>query len=323
MDLTSFQDRINYKGDLRNTLELVAKDYDLGRYKAHRPIIQGYEDFNIVLETKKGQYLVKIMASSRSDHECEQYANIMRVALNSGISHPKLYSGSSGDLFKINLDNIELWLVVMDFIDGMDFYTLHEKPSIEEIVFLSQQAAKINQLNLFPKAVYDSWAIPNFLKEYNQVKDDLDKDDLVFIKPLAEKFNKLNLDKLPRCFVHGDIICTNVMKSKGGKLFIIDFAVSNIYPRIQELAILLCDLFFDINKSKYLFNYNLALAEYQKSIKLEKEEVEILPTYIKLAHAMHVIPATREKLKKTQVSENNFWLKSGQEGIRIASEIWE
>ena len=36
---------------------------------------------------------------------------------------------------------------------------------------------------------------------------------------------------------------------------------------------------------------------------------------------MYIVPATREKFKGTQLPENDFWLKFGQVGIRIASEI--
>ena len=80
-----------------------------------------------------------------------------------------------------------------------------------------------------------------------------------------------------------------------------------------------------INKTDSLsyIIYNLRLKEYQKIIKLEDEKIDLLPTYIKLAHAMHIVPATRGKFKGTQLPENDFWLKFGQEGIRIASEIWK
>ena len=323
MDIDFFQSRTGYQGDIEKLLRLVIKDYSLGEYVSHKPILKGYEDFNIFIETSKGKFLTKIMAATRSDDETKQYSEIIRTAIDSEISHPKLYRGPKGDLYQIVIDGKNIRLVVMDYIDGNDFYSLNKKPTEEEIIFLSQQAAKINQLNLNPKFVYDSWAIPNFPREYDQVKDKLDKADLEYIEPLAEKFGKLNINKLPHCFVHGDIISTNVIKSNDSGLYIIDFAVANIYPRIQELAILLCDLLFVTNKEKYLSHYNLALAEYQKIIQLEKEEINILPTYIKLAHAMHIIPATREKFKGTKVPENDFWLKSGQEGIRIATEIWK
>ena len=140
---------------------------------------------------------------------------------------------------------------------------------------------------------------------------------------LVIEFHKLNIKSLPHCFVHGDIIATNVMRSNEGSLYIIDFAVANWYPRIQELAILLCDLLFVPEKNTFLKNYELALTEYQKIIKLEKKELQSLPTYIKFAHAMHIIPSTREKVFENNTSaENEFWLRSGQEGLKFTSGLW-
>lgn len=322
MDSTNFQDRIGYLGDLDPFIKTIIGDYRLGTLQAFTPILQGYEDFNVKVETNMGKYLIKMMGVFRPDCEAKQYADIIRKAIDSGVSHPMLYQSSQGNLYKANLNGTEIRLVVMDFIEGKDFYSLGEKPTKEEMVFIAREAAKINKIDFKPQYVYDNWAIPNFLKEFNIIKDKLDREDLRYVEPLAKIFSSLHIEKLPHSFVHGDIIATNVLRSNDNKIYIIDFAVANYYPRIQELAVLLCDLFFVKDKVKYLANYNLALEEYQKIIKLEPKELDILPTFIKLAHAMHIVPATREKVKGTTLQENDFWLKSGQNGIRLATEIW-
>lgn len=143
-----------------------------------------------------------------------------------------------------------------------------------------------------------------------------------FIQPLVDVFPGLHIERLPHCFVHGDIIATNVIKANDNRLFVIDFAIASWYPRIQELAVLLCDLLYSEDDNEYLANYNLALSTYQEEIRLEKREIDLLPTYIKLAHAMHIVPATREMLKGNQLPENSFLLESGQKGIRVANRIW-
>ena len=322
MNSITFQNRIGYLGNLSPFIKTVIEDYKLGILQSFVPILQGYEDFNVKIETNIGKYLIKMMGAFRSDSEAKQYADIIQIAVDNSVSHPKLYNSSQGNLYRVSLDGKEIRLVVMDFIEGKDFYTLGEKPTKEEMAFLAQQAAKINKIDFKPQYTYDSWAIPNFLKEYGAIKDKLDKKDLRYVEPLAKAFPSLHIENLPHCFVHGDIIATNVLRSVDNKLYIIDFAVANYYPRIQELAVLLCDLFFVKDKDSYLTNYNLALKEYQKIIKLEPKELDILPIYIKLAHAMHIVPATRERVKGTTLPENDFWLKSGQEGIRLATEIW-
>jgi len=322
MDSSIFQERTGYKGDLRQFFSKVVNDYELGSLISYQPILQGYEDFNVKVETNSGKYLFKVMGDFRSDEEVWQYADIMERVVNNGIAHPKIYKSVQGNLYRTDLNGVEMRLVVMDFVDGKDFFQLREKPIREEAVFLVNQAAKISKLNLRPKYVYDSWAIPNFLKEYNEIKDKLDPDDLKYVEPLAANFLELEIEKLPHGFIHGDLIATNVIRSNDRGLYIIDFAVANYYPRIQELAVLLCDLLFVEDKEKYLENYELVLETYQKEVKLEEREIELLPTFIKLAHAMHIVPATREKIKGNLLAENDFWLNSGQKGIRLATEIW-
>jgi Ser/Thr protein kinase RdoA (MazF antagonist) len=321
MDTDVLQKRIHYSSDFEKIVQSVTNEYKLGNLINFSPILQGYEDVNIKLVTSKGSYLVKIMAASRSDEESQQYANIMQKAVDSGLAHPKLYTSSQGVLFSTTVEKTLLRLVVMDFIEGKDFFNLNEKPTAEEAIFLVNQAAKINLLPLKPQFVYDSWAIPNILTEYEKIKDKLDKDDLHYIEPLIKIFPSLHIEKLPQCFVHGDIIATNVIRSTDSRLYIIDFAVSNVYPRIQELAMLLCDLLFVKDKEKYLHNYNLALKTYQEITKLTKQEIELLPVYVRFAHAMHIIPATKEELNGNTLPENEFWLQSGKEGIRFVSTL--
>jgi Ser/Thr protein kinase RdoA (MazF antagonist) len=63
--------------------------------------------------------------------------------------------------------------------------------------------------------------------------------------------------------------------------------------------------------------YNFALDEYQKYNKLTKKEINILPIYLKAAHAMHVIGAGKEKYKEGNKSEENrYWLSQGRKGLQ-------
>ena len=118
--------------------------------------------------------------------------------------------------------------------------------------------------------------------------------------------------------MHGDIIRTNVIKDKKGKMWILDFSVSNYYPRIQEMAVMACDILYDrkIGK-KSNSNLKIALEEYQKTSKLTRREIDVLPNYIRLAHAMHVLCATYEKkMNFNKSKENEYFLKIGRLGLK-------
>lgn len=166
MNPAIFQKRIGYQGDLKLFFEKVMNDYSLGEFQSYSPILQGYEDFNVVVQTDGGKFLMKVMGAFRSDEEVKQYVEIMQLAVASGISHPKVHPSSQGFLYKTTLGGVKIRLAVMDYIDGQDFYRLGVKPTDKEMTFLVKEAARINKLNFRPSYVYDSWAIPNFLKEF-------------------------------------------------------------------------------------------------------------------------------------------------------------
>lgn len=316
-----FQQRIGYKGDIKRVLLQICKDFSLGEYISHKVILMGYEDFNLILTADKGKYFVKMFATFRTEEESKNYVDTMVKVLKAGVNHPKLYQSHHGYFYKTTADNAQINLCVMEYIDGASFYEKGLKATPEEMRLLVQQAALINKINLKPKFVHDSWAIVNFLEEYKNKKQYLDVSDKELIEPLARQFSALNLDELPHCFVHGDIIKTNVIKDNKGKLYIIDFSVSSYYPRVQELAVLLCNLLFDEdNPETFNDNYKLALEEYRKYITLTEKEIEILPLYVRVAHVMHVLCATYEKVAMgNDSSENDYWINLGKKGLKFTT----
>jgi Ser/Thr protein kinase RdoA (MazF antagonist) len=315
-----FQKRINYQGDLRPFLQKVCHDFNIGNYQSHKIVPVGYEDFNIITTTDKRTFFVKVFSASRNEEECQRYVDIINQTLRAGVSEPKLYKHSEESLYKIGNDR----LIVMQYIVGKTFYELRATPTDEEIRFIVKQAALINKTELKPSFIYDHWAITNFLQEYTKKGKHLSESDNDLIKPLADLFSSLSIQQLPHCLVHGDIIKTNTIEGTNGNIYILDFAVANWYPRIQELAVLLCDLFFDTDNTKnFPRTYDFVLSEYQKYIQLTPIEIKLLPSYVKLAHAMHVLLANYEKVANGNSSaENEYFLNIGRIGLNFTTELW-
>ena len=313
-----FQKRIDYKGKIDDISVQLCKDYNIGKFISNEIMPTGYEDFNYVIETSKGKFFVKIFMKERSNSDCKRLVDVYIEAIRKGVSHPKLLESNQGFLYKNEIGGTKLRLCIMQFIEGKDFFNLNEKPTIDELKVLAKQAALINSMNIKPTHIYDSWAIVNFLQELEKKREYVSKDDMKLIEPLKKGFKEMNIESLPHCFVHGDIIATNVIRDNKDNLWIIDFSVGNYYPRINELAVLACDLCFDLkDKEKSESNFKTVLSEYQKTIKLTKEELKALPTYIKLAHAMHVILASYQKFTKgNNTKENEYFLNHGRTGIR-------
>ena len=319
-----FQQRINYQGDLQPFLVKVCEKFSIGEYNSHEIVPIGYEDFNLQLTTKEGRYFVKIFASTKNKEECRRNVDIIEEALKSGVSHPKLFKSNQGLLCEIVNGSLIDRICLMEYIDGNIFYEQQIPPTDEEKRFIIKEAALINQMDLHPPLFYDRWAVTNLLREFRQKGKFLTGEDKKLINPLVKSFVSLNIDKLPHCFVHGDITKTNTMRSKKNEIYIFDFSVSNYYPRIQELASILCDLFFD-PKHLDVFpkTYDLAVGEYQKYVQLTPDEITTLPAYVKLAHAMHILLANYLRVESGNTSsENDYYLKLGRAGLSFTNKLW-
>jgi len=315
--MEDFFKRINYQGEIDDISLAICKDFQIGDFVSNKLVSVGYEDFNFILETIKGKYFIKIFSNFRTDDDCHRYMSVMLKAIEIGVSLPKLLESKRSNFHTITVNNTNLRFCVMEYIDGESYYFLKHKPNIDEIKILAHQSALINSMEIKPEFIYDEWAVINFSSEFQKKGKYLTQKDLMVVDPLMKKFKNIDIEKLPHCFVHGDIISTNVIKDKNEKIWIIDFAVSNYYPRIQELAILACNMFFDENdKSKSKNNLEVALGEYQKTIMLTQKELEILPIYVEFAHAMYILSANYEKVvEKNDSEENEYWLNQGRAGL--------
>lgn len=322
MNNERFLSRIGYKGDFSSLLIRVSQDFNIGTYHSSQIIPFGYEDLNVMLETDQGKFFAKLFASFRSQADCERYVTVLEKILEVGVSHPNLYKSGQGHVNTIKHGSQEIRVAVMEYIDGQTFFELADKPNESEGRFIIAQAAKINSIAHKPPFVYDSWAVSNFLAEYEKKKYTLDPEDSLAINPLIDQIRGLAIDSLPHTLVHGDIISTNVMRDRKGKIFIVDFAVSNWYPRIQELAVLLSDLFFDSSDpEKFRGKYNFAVEEYQRHIPLTSGELKALPLFVKAAHSMHIIGASYERSQGNTEAENNSWLELGKKGLKLSEQL--
>jgi len=313
-----FKQRIGYKGDLKEIAKDICRDFSFGHFVNCKTVLIGYEDFNFFLETTEGKFFVKIFSNERTLDDCKRNVEVIVKALEAGVSAPGLHKSPQGYLHLLEIDQSILRICVMNFIDGEDFFTSGAKITREDMLSLARQASLINLIEVKPPKIYDPWAITNFSLEFEKKSQYLEKEDFDIIKTLVERFNNFKIETLPYCFVHGDIIRTNVIKDKNNKIWIVDFSVSNYYPRIQELAVLACDILFNKdNKEESEQNFKGALEEYQKIIKLTVREIEVLPNYIKFAHAMHVLSAIYEKkVNGNGSNENEYFLSIGKAGLK-------
>lgn len=323
-NLQILRNRINFQSDFDELLIDVSKDYGIGEYISFVPVELGYEDVNLKLTTSAGNFFVKIFAEKRDDQECLRLINIVKSAIDKGVPHPVFLHKPSGYIFRGRYDDFNVRLAVFEYIEGKSYFEIKRNPSTSELKEIIKYASLIHEIDYKPPPLYDRWALVNFPAELEKAKKYLDAKDLKVMDKLLEEFEKIDMSTLSYSLVHGDLISTNIMKTKD-KIYFVDFSVANYYPRIVELAVLMSDVMFDPKGATSIEKYyKLLTGEYQKYHKLTKEELAALPLFIKLSHAMHLIGGVIQKEKlKNKSEENEHWLKLGKKGLELTQKVFK
>ena len=302
-----FKDRINLNTDLNTISKEICNDYDLGEYISDTIITVGYEDFNYILETTKGKYCVKIFHKERTDEDCKNYIDRIVLASEMDINTPKLYKTNNESECIIEMNGIKYRLCVFEYIDGNSFFDLGIIPNENEIKEIVRQMAIIHKQQLNSEFIYDKWAIVNFIEEFEDKKQYLNERDYKKLSELLMQFKNIDVKRLPHAFTHGDIISTNVMKDNNGKLWIIDFAVSNYLPRIVDLAVSSCNLCLNPDSVKETRSKTkMILKEYEKYNKLTDYEKEVFPIFFDIANIFNINSDVFDEIPMTKDEKDLF-----------------
>ena len=237
-ELQDFNKRIKLNTDLKNISERICESYNLGEFISNELITIGYEDYNYYLTTSKGKYCVKIFSKIRTEEDIKNYLDRIRAVANSEINAPKPFLIDNDIVLSLDYEGNHYDICVFEYINGKNFFELGEKPSKDVIREIARQTAIINNLDIKPNFIYDTWAIVNFEDEYKEKRKYLSDNYKEEFDKLLTELKNIDFNKLPSAFVHGDIISTNVMIDSNSKVWIIDFAVSNYLPRIIDLAVI-------------------------------------------------------------------------------------
>ena len=318
--MKEFESRINLNIPLEHLSQKVCSEYNLGDFVDNQLIEIGYEDYNYILTTKNGKYVVKVFSNDRTDNNAQELAERAYVAYANGVSCPKIHKTKDDKcLLVLSLGNVEFRLLVMDYINGKDFFSLKELPNNSELELIAKELAKLNTIEFNPPFIYDKWAIVNFIEEYNKNISLVENEDKPLIDKAFKAFSSCDLSKLKYGFVHGDIIETNVVRDINGKIYFIDFSVSNYQPRIVDLAITICDLCLDLDniemsktRAKNFIN------AYEKVSPLSTYEKQCLRKFIVCHQAITILQCMREKkVELNDSEENDSFLQKGKQGLRV------
>ncbi len=319
--MNNFEKRINLNIPLKELAINICEKYNLGEFKSCKVIKIGYEDFNFILASRNGKFVVKVFNLDRKDSDCVNLAKRAYLAYQKGVICPKIYKCGKDLIYKVTLNNVKYRLLVMDYVNGKNFFTLKTLPSDFELEQIACQMAKLNSIDFRPPFIYDHWAIVNFAKEYD-INIGLITDNKKYLDKALSLFNEIDFSKLKYGFVHGDIIRTNVIKDNKGKLYFIDFSVSNYLPRIVDIAVTIGDLCFDVNdKAETMRKSKLFLSAYENYSKLLPYEKECLPKFLYCHQAISLLQTTRERILENNNSiENQMFAEESKKALILLDD---
>ena len=317
---SNYQNRINFSGDFNHLINRIADSYKLGSVSGHSVVEVGFEDFNVRISTESGDYIAKIFSKNRTAGEIDRNVTNIELAIASGVNHPELMFCNGSALYSDTVSGLKM--VVMRFIAGKTFYDLSVTPNSDDLALIAAEAVKINSIDYNPPYLFDSWAIPNMQWMFERVKDHLTDEGRRLVEGAFDHYGRIPLDELPKCYVHGDLIKTILIKGDDGKIYVIDFSVANTYPRIQELAVMAANLLFDEksgNTKPLTERVDTVIAAYLDAggtlTDLEKEHVF---NYALPAAAMEYMGSVNERVTGDKSDEIAYWEKLGLNSLREA-----
>lgn len=317
MEYVNFYERIQNIKDLKLLAEKVCEHYNFGDLINQKHIEIGYEDFNMIINTSTGKYFIKILNKSRSKSEQIRLVSILETATKNGVKVPKIYQVNGNSIFELKIDNKQLDIIVMDYIDGMNMLLLERDFNQNEIRSVAREMAKINEINFNIEPYYDEWTITNFKSEYIKKIEQIESEDKLLVSKVYEQMLKVDFSNFKMSYIHADIIKSNLILDKNNNIWVIDFSVLNYLPRIIELAVAMFGVCLTDTRETSVENMNILINEYNKYNRLDDYEIKNLPIIFNCISAMNVLQTSYIKATDETFEENEHWLSEGRKGLLL------
>lgn len=311
--------RIGKNININKVVSESLERYDLGFLVEFKIIEKGYEDLNVYVQTSRGEFVFKYLANngdySKTESDATLFLEKITAGIKVGVSHPEIFKNRENEsLTKLHFES-ETFLIVMAYINDEEGFVSNDLEEIGSLV------SKLHSSDFKPEYHYDSWAIPNFKNEFDLKGGLLEEPDRIALEELIAEFESIDLNKLSKRYIHGDILRMNILKSKES-LYLIDYSMANYSYRIVDLAVIACDLAFNPDsKNESEANFKVVLDSYLKASILSEYELEVLPLFVKLGHAMHILLATYEIKNREEYNPEDYeWRDLGRVGLAMMQD---
>lgn len=263
----------------REDIEIVLREYSIGKLEKFDPIEEGVENTNYRILVDKKKYILTIYEKRVDKKDLPFFCNLTTELFKRKFKCPLPIKNKKNEMIS---DYKDKKLTILSFIEGEQKLILSEIESYKVGLETSKFHMITNEIKLYRK---NALSIDSFEKIYNEIKNtNKNKDDLR-LKFIKDNLNEIvnNWPKnLPDGIIHGDIFIDNIIFKNENINGIIDytFACNDFFA--YDIAICLNALCFDQNGDDYIFNYLNAksfLKGYNKVrliTKNEKKNIKVL-----------------------------------------------
>jgi Ser/Thr protein kinase RdoA (MazF antagonist) len=291
----------------------VTRQYGLGDPVTWTVLTTGYEDRNIDLRADHGRVVVKVLAVGRAGIAART-AGLITRAQAAGVRHPRLHRDAAGSLVR---DYDGQQLIVMDFDPGRSLYDLRRPPDGTELAEIIAQAVLIHSINARPEFVFDPWAITNLAPIMAaQTGNLLDAGQHRLVNRAIEQASQIDRQALPTALIHADLTKGNILTGPAG-VTILDFAVANRLPRVQELAVIAANLTHGSPEPLPARIETIAtMYSAAAPVPLTPAEHDALRAFGPAAAAMELLGALAEWQRGNRGAETGYLISLGTAGLR-------
>lgn len=299
---------------LKDLAEHVAREYSLGTVEDWSVLATGYEDCNLVLRGSDDPFgvVVKVFAVARPQWAAHRTASLITAARAAGVRHPRVRPDASGRLVH-EYDRHRL--MVMDFVPGRTFYELGRPPAGPELTEVVRQAALVHSIDAHPEPVPDPWAIANLVPLAARVRELLTGEQRRLADAAVSGLAAVDLTALPEALIHADLTAGNVLLGPQGTVHVLDFALANRWPRLQEIAVIGASLLHGSVSPVPDRVYTVA-SLYSSLSPLTSLEWEALDAFGRAASAMELLGGLDQWRQGNRGGETDALIEIGTAGLR-------
>ena len=263
----------------REDIEIVLKEYSIGKLEKFDPIEEGVENTNYRILVDKKKYILTIYEKRVDKKDLPFFCNLTTELFKRKFKCPLPIKNKKNEMIS---DYKDKKLTILSFIEGESKLILNEIESYKVGLETSKFHMITNEIKLYRR---NALSIDSFEKIYNEIKNTNKKKNDLRLKFIKDNLNEIvnNWPKnLPDGIIHGDIFIDNIIFKNENINGIIDytFACNDFFA--YDIAICLNALCFDQNGDDYIFNYLNAksfLKGYNKVrliTKNEKKNIKVL-----------------------------------------------